>query len=102
MEAIKEEPLSWPALWAIVFWGLSFIATKVALREVDPFTLLALRYGIGALLLIAAQSCRRRGFWKVFSLRDWILIFLLSLMGLSGQGLLQAYGLLYTTAINTG
>ena len=94
--------MSWPALWAIIFWGLSFIATKVALREVHPFILVTLRYGIGALLLLLVQCGRDKGFLKTFSSRDWIQIFLLAAVGVSGIGLLQAYGLLYTTAINTG
>ncbi len=94
--------MSWTALWAIIFWGFSFIATKVALREVHPFTLLTLRYAIGALLLLLAQYGRDKAFLKTFSYRDWIHIFLLAAVGVSGLGLLQAYGLLYTTAINTG
>ena len=94
--------MSWPALWAIIFWGLSFIATKVVLKEVHPFTLLTLRYGIGALLLLLVQCSREMGFLKTFSYRDWIHIFILAAVGVSGLGLLQAYGLLYTTAINTG
>lgn len=94
--------LSWPALLAVIFWGFSFIATKVALREVHPFTLLTLRYAIGALLLLLVQLGRDKTFFKIFSPRDWIYIFILAAVGVSGLGLLQAYGLLYTTAINTG
>ena len=48
--------MSWPALWAIIFWGLSFIATKLALREVHPFTLLTLRFGMGGLLLLLVKK----------------------------------------------
>ncbi|MFB3887153.1 MAG: DMT family transporter [Thermodesulfobacteriota bacterium] len=94
--------MSWTALGAVVFWGFSFIATKFALKEVHPFTLLFLRYAIGALLLLLVQYGRDRGLLKIFSCRDWVQIFLLALVGVSGLGLLQAYGLLYTTAINTG
>lgn len=94
--------VSWPALWAVIFWGFSFIATKEALKEVHPFTLLTLRYAIGALLLLLAQYGRDRTFLKAFSYRDWLHIFLLAAVGVSGLGILQAYGLLYTTAINTG
>ena len=98
----REEVMSWPALWAVIFWGFSFIATKVVLQEVHPFTLLTLRYAIGALLLLLVQLGRDKTFFKIFSLRDWIYIFILAAVGVSGLGLLQAYGLLYTTAINTG
>lgn len=94
--------LSYQALAAVIFWGFSFIATKVALREVHPFTLLTLRYAIGALMLLAVQLIREGDFYKRFSFRDWLSIFILSALGVSGLGLLQAYGLLYTTAINTG
>jgi drug/metabolite transporter (DMT)-like permease len=94
--------LSWGALWAIIFWGISFIATKVALREVHPFMLLTLRYAIGTLLLLLVQYQRDKTFLKQFSFQDWVHIFLLAIVGISGLGLLQAYGLTYTSAINTG
>jgi drug/metabolite transporter (DMT)-like permease len=94
--------MSWAALGAVIFWGFSFIATKVALREIHPVTLLTLRYMIGALFLLLAQYSRDKAFLKIFSYRDWIQIFLLTVVGVTGLGLLQAYGLLYTTAINTG
>jgi drug/metabolite transporter (DMT)-like permease len=94
--------LSWPALWAIIIWGLSFIATKVALREIHPFTLLTLRFGMGGLLLLLFQLQKDKGFLKNFNSKDWFSIIFLALVGVSAHTLLQAYGLLYTTAINTG
>jgi drug/metabolite transporter (DMT)-like permease len=98
----KGKTLSWPALWAVILWGFSFIATKVALREVHPFTLLTLRFGIGGILLLLVQLQKDRRFLKTFSFNDWVSIILLAIVGISGHALLQAYGLLYTTAINTG
>jgi drug/metabolite transporter (DMT)-like permease len=89
-------------LWAIIFWGLSFIATKVALRELNPFTLLTLRFGMGGLLLLLFQLQKDKRFLKNFYSKDWVSIVLLALVGVSAHTLLQAYGLLYTTAINTG
>ena len=94
--------MSWPALAAVIFWGVSFIATKVAIREVHPFTLLVLRFAIGALLLLAVQIHRDRWFLKAFSCRDWISVLLLAAIGVVAVTALQAYGLFYTTAINTG
>jgi drug/metabolite transporter (DMT)-like permease len=98
----KGKALSWLALWAVVFWGFSFIATKVALREVHPFTLLTLRFGIGGLLLFLVQLQKDRGFLKTFLSKDWVSIIFLAIVGISGHNLLQAYGLLYTSAIHTG
>jgi drug/metabolite transporter (DMT)-like permease len=76
-------------LWAVIIWGFSF-------------TLLTLRFGIGAFLLLLFQLNQDKGFFKVFSQRDWIYILLLAAAGIAGHNLLQAYGLLYTTAIHTG
>jgi drug/metabolite transporter (DMT)-like permease len=89
-------------LWAIIFWGFSFIATKVALREVHPLTLLAIRFGIGASLLLLVQFRKDRRFLGTFSPKDWASIVFLAAVGIAGHNLLQAYGLLYTTATNTG
>ena len=97
-----EKILSWPALGAVILWGFSFIATKVALREVHPFTLLTLRFGIGGFLLLLVQLQKDKRFLKTFSSKDWFSIAFLAIIGISGHTLLQAYGLLYTTAINTG
>ena len=94
--------MSWPALGAVILWGFSFIATKVALREVHPFTLLTLRFGIGGFLLLLFQLQKDKRFLKTFSSKDWFSIAFLAIIGISGHTLLQAYGLLYTTAINTG
>ena len=98
----KGKILSWPALWAVFFWGLSFIVTKMALKEVHPFTLLTLRFGMGGLLLLLFQLQKDKRFIKKFSSKDWLSILFLAIVGVSGHTLLQAYGLLYTTAINTG
>ena len=94
--------MSWPALWAVIFWGFSFIATKVALKEINPFTLLTLRFGIGGLLLLLVQLQKDGRFLKAFSFKDWVSIIFLATVGISGHTLLQAFGLLYTTAIHTG
>jgi len=94
--------LSWPALAAVIIWGFSFIAIKIAIAEVHPFALLALRFGIGAILLCFIQFHRDRYFLSAFTKRDWISILLLAVIGIAGHNLLQAYGLLFTTAINTG
>jgi drug/metabolite transporter (DMT)-like permease len=95
-------PLSWPALWATIIWGFSFIATKIALEELSPFTLTAVRFGIGGVLLLLVQVHRNREFFKAFSRKDWLHVFLLAVVGVAGHTLLQSYGLLYTTAIDTG
>ncbi|OGQ06445.1 MAG: hypothetical protein A2026_05635, partial [Deltaproteobacteria bacterium RBG_19FT_COMBO_46_12] len=74
----------------------------MALREIHPFTLLTLRFGMGGLLLLLFQLQKDKRFLKKFSSKDWLSIIFLALVGVSAHTLIQAYGLLYTTAINTG
>ncbi|MCM3410506.1 DMT family transporter [Metabacillus litoralis] len=40
------------ATMSITFWGVSFVSTKAVLDRLDPFTLLVIRFGIGALFLL--------------------------------------------------
>ena len=42
------------ALFAVVVWGASFIATKIALHDVGTMTVVWLRFGIGFLVLLMA------------------------------------------------
>ena len=51
------------AVFAVIVWGASFIATKVALREVSPVTVVWLRFLMGVLILGAAVVLRRE--WKL-------------------------------------
>ncbi len=39
------------ALFAVIVWGASFIATKVALQDVSPITVVWLRFSMGVLIL---------------------------------------------------
>src|SRR5205809_15639 len=46
------------ALLAVVLWGISFVATKAALREMSPPTLIFTRFalGVGLLLIILRRQ----------------------------------------------
>ena len=46
--------------FAVVAWGSSFIATKVALRDVSPVTVVWLRFFMGVLILGMAVVWRRQ------------------------------------------
>lgn len=93
-------PWQLKTLTAILVWGASFIATKAALREIGPFAIITLRFGIGVgvlLLTVAARGQMRRP-----TRREWALFALLGSQGVLLHQLLQITGLRYTTATNTG
>ncbi|MEK7311030.1 MAG: DMT family transporter [Chloroflexota bacterium] len=46
--------------FAVIVWGASFIATKVALRDVSPVTIIWLRFGMGLPILAAAVAARKQ------------------------------------------
>ena len=47
------------AFLAVVLWGLSFVATRLALREVTPLVLVTLRFALGTALLWMTLAAQR-------------------------------------------
>ncbi|MGC1376785.1 MAG: DMT family transporter [Anaerolineales bacterium] len=87
------------ALLAVVIWGGNFIATKEALLEVSPATLVWLRFGIGVLVLGVVVVAR-----KQFALpprRELAYFALLGFLGVTFHQWLQATGLITAPATNT-
>ncbi len=84
---------------AIVLWGVSFVLTRFALESFNPFGLVSIRLVIGTLVLLVA--IRSRG-GSMFPDRADIPICALLGVVLAVHLLIQAFGLQYTTAINTG
>ncbi len=83
------------AFVAVVFWGISFVATKAALREISPVTLIFSRFVIGALLLLAiVRELPPRKEWRALAVMGFVGVFV--------HQMLQAYALTMTTAMNTG
>lgn len=88
------------AILAIVFWGLSFVATKAALQEISPVTLIFTRFALGVLLLIAIVSARRK---RLTPPRDtWTGLAWMGFVGVFVHQMLQAHALTLTSAVNTG
>ena len=83
------------ALIAVIFWGMSFVATKAALREVSPITVITVRFAIGAVLLLLIV--------RKFPPRDaWPQLAAMGFVGIFFHQMLQSYALTMTTAVHTG
>ncbi len=88
------------ALVAIVFWGVSFVATKAVLREVGPVTLITIRFALGVTFLTIVLLHRRE---KLIPPRTFLpSLALMGFVGVFVHQMLQAWGLTMTSAINTG
>ncbi len=84
------------ALVACLFWGASFVATKAALREISPVTLIALRFAMGVLILMFAVW--QLHLFKMMGLRDLLLLAVLGAISITIHQGLQANGLIFTSA----
>ena len=87
------------ALFAVIIWGGTFIATKIALREVSPVTIIWMRFGIGMLILGMAVSVRRQ--FALPSKNDLAYFALLGFIGVTFHQWLQATGLQTARATTT-
>jgi len=86
-------------LFAVGVWGGSFVATKIALRDIDPFTLIWVRFGIGVVILGAAVW--KRGQIRMPPLPDLGYFALLGAIGITFHQWLQSTGLLSAQATTT-
>src|SRR5262249_25514044 len=71
------------AVLVAVIWGLAFVASRIALDELSPALMTALRFGIAALPCVFVKRP------KV----SWPLMIAISLTLFLGQFLSQAYGI---------
>ena len=94
---------SWNAYFKVTFsvvaWGASFIATKVALQEIHPATVVWLRFGIG--ILILGLAARWRGQMALPQKKDIPYFALLGFIGITFHQWLQSTGLVTAQASTT-
>ncbi|MGZ7078371.1 MAG: DMT family transporter, partial [Thermoanaerobaculia bacterium] len=83
------------ALVAVALWGISFVATKTALRDISPTTQIFTRFAIGSVLHLAiVRRLPPRESWPSLALMGFIGVFV--------HQMLQSYALTMTSAIHTG
>ncbi len=89
----------WKPLVAVCFWGASFIATKIALNQLNPISLIFIRLIFASVLLSIIALYTKRSF--SINLKNHGFIFILALIAVFHLWI-QVTGLKYTTASNTG
>jgi drug/metabolite transporter (DMT)-like permease len=85
--------------FSVLVWGASFIATKVALRDILPITVVWLRFAMGVLILGVAVVTRGQFEWP--SKRDVAYFALLGFIGITYHQWLQSTGLQKAQASTT-
>lgn len=87
------------AVLAVSFWGASFVATKIALRYVSPFTVIWLRFAMGVVILAGAVWIR--GQFALPSRRELATYAMLGFLGITFHQWLQSTGLQTAQATTT-
>ena len=96
----RNTTLAWvEATLAVLMWGASFIATKVALRDVLPVTVVWLRFALGVVVLGAAVIARRQFAWPTRKEAGYFA--LLGFVGITFHQWLQSTGLVTAQASTT-
>lgn len=87
------------AAFAVTFWGASFVATKVVLRDLSPDVLVWLRFAMGLPLLGITAAARKQ--FSLPRLADLPYFALLGLIGITFHQWLQSNGLVTAQATTT-
>ncbi|HYR51341.1 MAG TPA: DMT family transporter [Candidatus Dormibacteraeota bacterium] len=88
------------AALAVTFWGASFVATKIALREMSPVALVWARFALGLPVLGVFVLARRQ--LRPISRGDFGYFLLLGFLAITFHQWLQSNGLLTAQATTTG
>ena len=76
------------------------MATKAALREVSPVTLIFTRFALGVAVLVLVLKLRRES--PVPPRDSWLMLSIMGFVGIFLHQMVQAHGLTLTTAVRTG
>jgi drug/metabolite transporter (DMT)-like permease len=79
------------ALFAVIVWGASFIATKVALQDISPITVVWLRFLMGVVILGMTVILQKQ--FALPEKKEWAYFALLGFLGITFHQWLQSNGL---------
>ncbi len=87
------------ALFAVIVWGASFIATKIAVGQISPIAVVWLRFAMGIPIILFAVVIRKQFAFPKGN--EWAYFTLLGFLGISFHQWLQSNGLQTAQATTT-
>jgi len=87
------------AVFAVIVWGGSFIATKIVLRDLSPITIVWLRFSMGVVILGGAVIFRKQ--FLLLNRNEWPYFALLGFLGITFHQWLQSNALQTSEASTT-
>lgn len=88
------------ALLSISFWGVSFVSTKALLVKLDPYSIMVLRFGLGAFFLLIILLINRNKLRISIQYVPHLIV--LGVLGVFVHQILQATALLSINASSAG
>ena len=85
--------------FAASVWGASFIATKIALQDISPITIVWMRFAMGVIILGLAVAIQKR--FALPNKSEWGYFALLGFLGITFHQWLQSNGLKTSEASTT-
>jgi len=103
---ISQKQVSWDEIlpylkvtFSVVVWGASFIATKIALMDMQPVTVVWVRFAIGVLILGIVVLVRKQ--FKLPKRSEILYFIVLGFLGITFHQWLQSTGLVISKASTT-
>ena len=87
------------AVFAVIVWGGSFIATKIVLRDISPVMIVWLRFSMGVIILGLAVAVRKQ--FSLLNKNEWLYFALLGFLGITFHQWLQSNALETSEASTT-
>jgi len=87
------------AVFAVIVWGGSFIATKIVLRDISPVTVVWVRFTIGVVILGLGVAMRKQ--FSLLNRNEWLYFALLGFLGITFHQWLQSNALETSEASTT-
>jgi drug/metabolite transporter (DMT)-like permease len=87
------------AVFTVVVWGASFIATKIVLRDISPVAVVWLRFAMGVVILGIAVAARKQ--FSLLNRNEWLYFALLGFLGITFHQWLQSNALETSEASTT-
>jgi drug/metabolite transporter (DMT)-like permease len=87
------------ALFAVIVWGASFIATKIAVGQISPVAVVWMRFAMGIPILMVVVIMRKQFAFPKGS--EWLYFTMLGFLGITFHQWLQSNGLQTAQATTT-
>ena len=104
LDRVRRKLDAWPSVMltlCALFWAGNAVASRLAIGQITPFTLVLLRWVLVICVLWPIYGAQVRAHWEQIWPKRWRVV-MMATLGFTGFNALFYAGAQYTTAINIG